>query len=163
MKALRFLPLSLILSACLLSSCSGTAGTASSVAGNGDDTMASAPESMETPESAEAPETDLPAASYHQITQEEAALLMENEDAVILDVRRPDEFAAGHIPGAICIPNESIGESVPELPDFSQMILVYCRSGRRSKEASQKLADLGYTQVYEFGGILDWTGPVVTD
>ena len=157
MNGLRILPLFLILSAFLLASCSGTAGTVSSEAGKGDDTTDSGPESLE------APETDLPAAVYYQITQEEAASLMENENAVIVDVRRPDEFAAGHIPGAICIPNESIGESVPELPDYTQMILVYCRSGRRSKEASQKLAELGYTQVYEFGGILDWTGPVVTD
>ena len=62
------------------------------------------------------------------------------------------------------IPNESIGIEQPsELPDLDQIILVYCRSGRRSKEASQKLADIGYTNVYEFGGIIDWTGDIVTD
>ena len=82
---------------------------------------------------------------------------------MILDVRRKDEFDEGHIPGAICIPNESIIDTQPEeLPDLDQIILVYCRSGRRSKEASQKLFDMGYTNVFEFGGIIDWTGEVVT-
>ena len=80
---------------------------------------------------------------------------------VIVDVRRSDEYAKGHIPGAILIPNESITDIPPEeLPDKNQTILVYCRTGRRSKEASQKLADMGYVNVYEFGGIEDWTGDV---
>jgi rhodanese-related sulfurtransferase len=82
----------------------------------------------------------------------------------IIDVRREDEFSQGHIPGAICIPNESINYDMPEeLPDPDQMLLVYCRSGRRSKEAAQKLADMGYTNVLEFGGIITWTGSVTTD
>ena len=104
-------------------------------------------------------------ASYQQISQEEAARIMESgEDYVILDVRTPEEFASGHIPGAVNIPNESIGTQKPaELPDTQQQILVYCRSGNRSKQASQKLADLGYTNVLEFGGIKTWSGPVVTD
>ena len=91
--------------------------------------------------------------------------MMELDDGhVIVDVRREDEYAKGHIPGAILIPNESIGTEQPsELPDLDQIILVYCRSGRRSKEASQKLADIGYKNVYEFGGIIDWTGEIVTD
>lgn len=103
--------------------------------------------------------------SYTQIDQEEAKRMMEAEDGhVIVDVRRQDEFASGHIPGAICIPNEEIGPERPdELPDLDQVILVYCRSGNRSKQASQKLFDMGYTHVYEFGGINDWTGEVVTD
>jgi rhodanese-related sulfurtransferase len=101
--------------------------------------------------------------SYRQISQEEAKAMMEADDGhIIVDVRTQDEFDEGHIPGAICIPNESIGDKQPsELPDLDQIILVYCRSGRRSKEASQKLADIGYTRVYEFGGIIDWTGEVV--
>ena len=100
-----------------------------------------------------------------QITMEEAAKRMEQEPAaIILDVRRPDEYQAGHIPGAINIPNETIGrEELPQLPDKDQTILVYCRSGNRSKQASEKLAALGYTQVLEFGGILDWPGQVVTE
>lgn len=102
---------------------------------------------------------------YRQITMEEAAKRMEQEPAaIILDVRRPDEYQAGHIPGAINIPNETIGsEALPQLPDKDQAILVYCRSGNRSKQASEKLAALGYTQVLEFGGILDWPGQVVTE
>ena len=90
--------------------------------------------------------------------------MMEAESGyVILDVRRPDEFAEGHIPHAINVPNESIGSSdIPELPDKDRLILVYCRSGRRSKEASEKLVALGYTNIVEFGGILDWKGEIVT-
>ena len=83
---------------------------------------------------------------------------------VVGDVRRVVESAEGHIPGAICIPNESIIDTPPaELPDLDQIILIYCRSGRRSKEAAQKLYDMGYTNVYEFGGIIDWTGEIVTE
>ena len=102
---------------------------------------------------------------YRQITMEEAAKRMEQEPAaIILDVRWPDEYQAGHIPGAINIPNETIGsEALPQLPDKDQTILLYCRSGNRSKQASEKLAALGYTQVLEFGGILDWPGQVVTE
>ena len=100
--------------------------------------------------------------SYKQISQEEAKLMMEKDDGhVIVDVRRADEYKEGHIPGAILIPNESISSEQPkELPDLEQIILVYCRSGRRSKEAAEKLANIGYTNVYEFGGIIDWTGDI---
>ena len=102
--------------------------------------------------------------SYRQISQDTAKKMMEADDGhVIVDVRRQDEYDGGHIPGAILIPNESIGAEPPaELPDMDQVILVYCRSGRRSKEAAQKLFDMGYRNVYEFGGINDWTGDVVT-
>lgn len=103
--------------------------------------------------------------SYRQISQSEAKTMMEADDGhVIVDVRRQDEYDEGHIQGAICIPNESIGDTQPAgLPDLNQVILVYCRSGRRSKEAAQKLFDMGYTRVYEFGGIIDWTGEVVKE
>lgn len=102
--------------------------------------------------------------SYQQITQEEAREMMARDDGhVIVDVRRQDEYDAGHIPGAILIPNESITTDRPaELPDPDQIILIYCRSGNRSKQAAQKLFDMGYTNVYEFGGINTWTGEVVT-
>ena len=102
--------------------------------------------------------------TYRQIAMDEAVDMMAQETGyIILDVRRPDEFAAGHIPNAINVPNESIGTSdIPELPDKDQLIMVYCRSGRRSKEASEKLAKLGYTNIVEFGGILDWKGETVT-
>lgn len=101
---------------------------------------------------------------YRQIDQETAKQMMEADDGhVVVDVRRADEYDAGHIPGAILIPNESIGCDSPEaLPDYDQVILVYCRSGNRSKQAAQKLASMGYTNVYEFGGILTWTGDIVT-
>ena len=99
---------------------------------------------------------------YKQISQDEAREMMAKDDGhVIVDVRREDEYAQGHIPGAILIPNESIADTPPEeLPDHDRIILVYCRSGRRSKEAAQKLADMGYSNVYEFGGIIDWTGEI---
>ena len=101
---------------------------------------------------------------YRSITIDEAVTMMAQETGyIILDVRRPDEFAAGHIPNAINVPNESIGTSeIPELPDKNQLILVYCRSGRRSKEASEKLVKLGYTNIVEFGGIIDWKGETVS-
>ena len=103
--------------------------------------------------------------TYRQISMEEAVAMMAQETGyIILDVRRADEFAAGHIPGAINVANESIGtDEIPELPDKNQLIMVYCRSGRRSKEASEKLVKLGYTNIVEFGGILDWKGEIVTD
>ena len=104
-------------------------------------------------------------ADYTRISQEEAKEMMARDDGhVIVDVRRQDEYDAGHIPGAILIPNETIGSDSPEaLPDYDQIILVYCRSGNRSKQASEKLAAMGYKNVYEFGGINSWTGEIVTD
>lgn len=99
---------------------------------------------------------------YSMITMEEAVgILAEDGDYVILDVRRADEFAGGHIPGAINIANEDIGMDPPEaLPDKEQTIYVYCRSGNRSKQAAGKLAALGYENVVEFGGIIDWPGEI---
>ena len=104
-------------------------------------------------------------ASYRQISMNEAvAMMAEEADYLILDVRTPEEFAAGHIPNAINIPNEEIGTAqILELPDQGQLILVYCRSGNRSKQASEKLAALGYTNIVEFGGINSWPGEIVTD
>ena len=103
--------------------------------------------------------------TYRLIAMDEAVDMMAQETGyIILDVRRADEFAAGHIPGAINVANESIGtDEIPELPDKKQLIMVYCRSGRRSKEAAEKLVKLGYTNIVEFGGILDWKGEIVTD
>ena len=99
---------------------------------------------------------------YRQISMDEAVKMMKDEkNYIILDVRRPDEYAEGHIPGAINVPNEEIGTTeIAELPDKSQLILVYCRSGRRSKEASEKLVKLGYTNIVEFGGIQDYEGEI---
>ncbi len=102
--------------------------------------------------------------SYRQVSAEEAIALMEEEsDYIILDVRTEAEYNETHIPNAVNIPNESIGtEEIPELPDKEQLILVYCRSGNRSKQASEKLAALGYTNIVEFGGINSWPGETVT-
>lgn len=101
-------------------------------------------------------------AEYQSITMEEAKDIFAQEgDYLILDVRRADEFSEGHIPGAVNVANEDILTAEPEeLPDKEQVIYVYCRSGRRSKEAAAKLAELGYTNIVECGGILDWTGDV---
>ena len=90
--------------------------------------------------------------------------MMESEsDYMILDVRTVEEYTEKHIPGSVNIPNESIGtEEIPELPEKDQLILVYCRSGNRSKQASEKLAALGYTNIVEFGGINDWPGETVS-
>ena len=103
-------------------------------------------------------------ARYRQISMDEAIALMEEASGyVILDVRTRSEFAEKHIPNAINIPNETIGTvDIQELPDKNQLILVYCRSGNRSKQASQKLADMGYTNVVEFGGINSWPGETVS-
>ena len=88
-------------------------------------------------------------------------ILDENPEAVLLDVRTQEEFASGHIPGALCIPNEVISEeTTKELDDKTQTILVYCRSGNRSQDASQKLCKLGYENVIECGGIIDWDGEI---
>ncbi len=104
-------------------------------------------------------------ADYRQITMEDAVTMMaEEENYIILDVRTEAEYAEKHIPGAINVPNESIGnEEIPELPDKEQLILVYCRSGNRSKQASEKLAALGYTNIVEFGGINDWPGETISE
>lgn len=102
--------------------------------------------------------------SYRQISMDEAVAMMEQESGyVILDVRTPAEFAEKHIPNAINVPNETIGtDEISQLPNKDQLIMVYCRSGRRSKEAAEKLVKLGYTNIVEFGGILDWKGETVS-
>ena len=102
---------------------------------------------------------------FLNITAEEARKLMDSEkDRIILDVRSREEYDQGHIPGAILIPDTEIEAKAADLlPDKEQLILVYCRSGRRSKLAAQSLADLGYTNIREFGGILDWPYEVVKE
>ena len=98
-------------------------------------------------------------AVYVNITAEEAKQIMDNEEGyIILDVREQDEYDAGHIPEAILIPYTQIGEKAEKvLTDKAQLILVYCRSGRRSKIAAEALVELGYTNIKEFGGIIDWS------
>ena len=101
--------------------------------------------------------------AYTQISQDVAKdMIAKGGSLVIVDVRTKGEYDSGHIPGAVLIPNESITDRKPELlPDVNQVILVYCRSGNRSKQAAQKLANMGYSKVYEFGGINTWDGKIV--
>ena len=96
--------------------------------------------------------------SYQQITQEAAKEMMDTQEVVILDVREQHEYDSGHIPGAVLLPVGTIAEdtAAAAIDDLDTVVLVYCRSGNRSKTASQALADLGYSNVYEFGGINDW-------
>lgn len=120
----------------------------------------------EAPLSTEAPTTkttEMINMTYEQISQDEAKRIMDTEsDYIIIDARTQEEFDEGHIENAILIPEYEIQEKAPELiPDKNALILVYCRSGRRSKIASEALAELGYTNVKEFGGIIDWEYEIV--
>ena len=96
--------------------------------------------------------------SYQQITQEAAKDMMDQQDVIVLDVREQEEYDSGHIPGAVLLPVNAIAEdsAAAVIPEKDSVVLVYCRSGNRSKTASKELAELGYTQVYEFGGIQTW-------
>mgnify|MGYP002643617719 FL=1 len=96
--------------------------------------------------------------SYQQISQEEAKEMMDTQDVIILDVREQDEYDSGHIPGAVLLPVGTIDEETAAevIPEKDSTVLVYCRSGNRSKTASSALAELGYTNIYEFGGINTW-------
>ena len=120
----------------------------------------------EAPLSTEAPTTkttEMIHMTYEQISQDEAKRIMDTEsDYIIIDARTQEEFDEGHIENAILIPEYEIQEKAPELiPDKNALILVYCRSGRRSKIASEALVQLGYTNVKEFGGIIDWEYEIV--
>jgi len=99
--------------------------------------------------------------SYHKISAKDAKEMMDTQDVIIVDVRTQEEYNEGFIENAILIPNESISGAPSELPDKDAIILVYCRSGKRSKEASDKLVELGYTNIYDFGGIIDWPYEIV--
>ena len=146
----------LILTGVLLTSV-GCSSTANKVESTKVESTASSESQKDTAKKSDAAKKE---GGYTHIDMETAKKMMANDDGhVIVDVRSQEEYNEGHIPGAIVIPNESIGTEQPkELPDLEQVILVYCRSGNRSRQASQKLADMGYTNVYEFGGIKDWTG-----
>lgn len=96
--------------------------------------------------------------SYQQISQEEAKEMMDTQEVIVLDVREQDEYDSGHIPGAVLLPVGTINEETASavIPEKDDTVLVYCRSGNRSKTASEALAELGYTNIYEFGGINTW-------
>ena len=103
-----------------------------------------------------------PLSEYRKITAEEAKKMMDEQSVTIVDVRTEEEFLGGHVPNAVLVQNETISDKAPEaLLDKSAVLLVYCRSGRRSAEASKKLLSLGYQNVYDFGGIIDWPYEVV--
>ena len=118
---------------------------------------------------ARAPPPNVPAPrrasqKYLTLTAEEAKARLDEDDSVILlDVRTQAEFDEGHIPGAVCLPNEDITPDLPLPFDKDAEVLVYCRSGRRSAEAAEKLADMGYENVADFGGIIDWPYETTTD
>lgn len=128
----------------LLAGCASPSKAASSQP----DSVASAPQS--TADSAQA--------EYHKLTAEQAkARLDSGDELILLDVRTAEEYAEKHIPGAVLLPNEEIGSEDPAaLPEKDAEILIYCRSGNRSAQAAKKLVALGYTNVYDFGGIKDW-------
>ncbi len=96
--------------------------------------------------------------SYQQITQEEAKEMMDTQEVIVLDVREQNEYDSGHIPGAVLLPVGTIDKDTAAavIPEKDSTVLVYCRSGNRSKTASSALAELGYTNIYEFGGINTW-------
>ena len=103
-------------------------------------------------------------AAYHKISVEEAYEMMASQEVVVVDVRTREEHESGHIENAVLVPNESIGSEMPEaLPDKEATLLIYCRSGRHSKEAAQKLLSLGYQNVYDFGGVIDWPYELVKE
>lgn len=104
------------------------------------------------------------ASSYNKITVDEAKEMMEKEDVIIIDVRTEDEYNTSHIKNAILIPNETIGnEKLKEVSNLNQKIIIYCRSGARSKKAAMKLINIGYKNVYDMGGIMNWTYETVTE
>ena len=103
-------------------------------------------------------------AAYHKISAEEAYEMMVSQEVVVVDVRTREEYDSGHIENAVLVPNEGIGSEMPEaLPDKEATLLVYCRSGRRSKDAAQKLLALGCQSVYDFGGVIDWPYELVKE
>ena len=102
--------------------------------------------------------------AYHKISAEEAHEMMTSQEIVVVDVRTREEYESGHIENAVLVPNESIGGEMPEaLPDKEATLLIYCRSGRRSKDAAEKLLALGYQSVYDFGGVIDWPYELVKE
>ena len=156
MKRLIFL---LFLSVLSISSCTPSTNSSSTPHSSPSDNTTSADVSS----TSEASSVSLSTQTYEQITQDEAKRLMDTESGyIIIDARTEEEFAEGHIKNAILIPEYEITEKAGQLlPDKSQLILVYCRSGRRSKIAAQALAELGYTNVKEFGGIITWEYEIV--
>jgi len=147
MNAALIICLAMALSGCASKAATGSAAQASKSA------VSTASQSMAAAKSS----ASLEKAEAVKITAEKAKEMMDKGAVTIVDVRTQEEYDAGHIPNAILVPNETIGtDDIPALPDKKAVLLVYCRSGRRSAEASKKLAENGYENVYDFGGIKDW-------
>ena len=103
-------------------------------------------------------------AGYGLLTPEEAqARLSENESVILLDVRTQEEYDGGHIPGAVCLPVEMIAAGMPFALDKDAEIMVYCQSGARSAQAAERLAGMGYSRVFDLGGLQDWPGELTTE
>lgn len=140
-KLFLFLGLTLV-SISLLAACAVPSGLSSSDSKSSSAILSQSPAEM----------------AYHKITAEEAKKMLDAGGVTIVDVRTPEEYAEKHIPGAVLVPNETIGGEPPAaLPDKNAVLLVHCRTGVRSKQASDKLVKLGYTNIYDFGGIVDWS------
>lgn len=156
MKRMTLVLGALISCSCILAACSGpSGGTGESSAGSSAAPAAIAQDNGR--DSSESGENVSEKEAYHKITAEEAKEMMDAGGVTIVDVRTAEEYAQKHIPGAILVPNEEIGEEAPkELPDQEAVLLIHCRTGIRSKQASDKLVKLGYKNVYDFGGIVDW-------
>lgn len=125
---------------------------ASCQADNGSSAKAAGGDSLKTPSADSSQE-----GAYRKIDAEEGKRMMDAEGVTVVDVRTPSEYAEGHIPGAVNVPNEDIGSQQPDdLEDLDATLIVYCRTGVRSKQAADKLVELGYQSVYDMGGIVDW-------
>lgn len=125
---------------------------ASCQADNGSSAKAAGGDSLKTPSADSSQE-----GAYHKIDAEEGKRMMDAGGVIVVDVRTPSEYAEGHIPGAVNVPNEDIGSQQPDgLEDLDATLIVYCRTGVRSKQAADKLVELGYQSVYDMGGIVDW-------
>ena len=132
-------------------------------AGPGDRADAGGGSAASMPQAGQEAGSGMQEQAYHKITAEEAKQMMDGRVTVV-DVRTEAKYKEGHIPGAVLVPNESIGSEPPEaLPELDAVLLVHCRTGVRSKQAADKLVDMGYTQVYDFGGIRDWPYDIVTE
>lgn len=155
------LALALVIVSVILSGCAAKqpAATAAPV-------ISAAPEATLAPTAEPAADTaESPKAEYRKITAQEAKARIDSKDElIILDVRTAEEYAQGHIPGAVLLPVSNIAKDAPaQLPDKDAEILVYCRSGNRSRQAAQQLVAMGYTGIFDFGGIVDWPYETVTE
>ena len=154
-KTFYFFMLILLLSACRTNSTDSSVPEASDTKAAEEVTAESEAPSVKTEENK---------GVYQKISAEDAKKMMDEQDVIVVDVRTESEYNSGHIPNAILLPNETIGTEPPaELPDKDAILLLYCRSGNRSRQAAEKLLQLGYQRVYDFGGIGDWSYEIVTE